>query len=204
MTDGFGPTPDDFSRWLQSQRREISGMRLTPATWIPTIDEPCGRYFTFRQLIECGATWQRTGVDNTPRSPDTFNALFELTRNILDPVVDYFGGIKLTYGFASTALASSIAAGIAPKLDQHASCELGTRGSPVCSRRGAAIDFLVEHENMKEVAQWIAGHCLFDRLYFYGEDRPIHVSYGPEMSSEAYEVTEKNGRRVPRRLRLTE
>ena len=154
-------------------------MRLAPSTRIPSLDEPCGQNYTFRQLIECGETWERTRVDNTPKSPDTYNALFDLATNILDPVIDYFGGIKLTYGFASTALTNAIPGGIAPKLDQHAACEAGPRGSSICARKGAAVDLLVEYEDMRDVAQWIAAHCAFDRLYFYGNDRPIHVSYGP-------------------------
>ena len=30
---------------------------------------------------------------------------------------------------------------------------------------------------MEEVALWVAANTPFDRLYFYGKDRPIHVSY---------------------------
>ena len=33
---------------------------------------------------------------------------------------------------------------------------------------------------MLEVALWIAENLKFDRLYFYGTNRPIHVSIGPE------------------------
>ena len=55
---------------------------------------------------------------------------------------------------------------------------------------------------MREVATWIAANCHFDRLYFYGKDRPIHVSFGPELSGEAYELTTRGGRRVPCKLKL--
>ena len=52
---------------------------------------------------------------------------------------------------------------------------------------------------MEGVANWIIANLPFDRLYFYGRDRPIHVSYGPEQSRVAYrmEVT-KGGARMPR------
>jgi hypothetical protein len=121
---------------------------------------------------------------------------------VLDPVVDYFGGIKLTYGFASSALSRLIQHDIAPRLDQHASCEQGRSGALLCSREGAAVDFLVEYEDMLEVAQWISAHCDFDRIYFYGRDRPLHVSYGPDNSREIFELTLRSGRRVPRKLAL--
>jgi hypothetical protein len=45
------------------------------------------------------------------------------------------------------------------------------------------VDFIVEDEDMLEVARCGVRPALrwvFDRLYFYGADRPIHVSYGPE------------------------
>ncbi len=56
----------------------------------------------------------------------------------------------------------------------------------MCDRLGAAVDFSVEDENMLEVAQWIVSNTPFDRLYFYGADRPLHVSYS---ASPAAQVT---------------
>jgi hypothetical protein len=39
----------------------------------------------------------------------------------------------------------------------------------------------------------------FDRLYFYGEDRPIHVSYGPEQKGEYIDlVMTESGKQVPK------
>ncbi len=200
MADEFGPEPAIFVSWLQNQRREIAGLRLIPSTRIASLDEPCGQNYTFRQLIECGETWERTNVDNVPRSPDSYNALHSLATTILDPVIDYFGGIRLTYGFASQTLAKHISARIAPALDQHAACELNGRGRPVCARRGAAVDFLVEYEDMYEVARWIAANCSFARMYLYGADRPLHVSIDDANAREIFEMTLHGDRRVPRRF----
>ena len=198
----YGPSPADLPGWLNSRRREIAGMRLIPATSIPSLDEPCGQHNTFRQLIECGETWERTRIDNTPQSSDSYNALHTLATTILDPVIDYFGGIKFTYGFASPALTRHIDGRIAPKLDQHASCEVNRKGAPVCSRRGAAVDFLVEYEDMREVARWIAANCAFSRMYLYGGDRPLHVSIDDANAGEIFEMKMHGERRVPRRIRL--
>jgi hypothetical protein len=41
---------------------------------------------------------------------------------------------------------------------------------------------------MREVADWIVENLLFDRLYYYGPTRPIHVSLGPQRSAAAYEM----------------
>jgi len=55
-----------------------------------------------------------------------------------------------------------------------------TNWTLICSRLGVAIGFIVDDESMREVADSVAENTPFDRLYFYGEDRLIHVSYGPE------------------------
>lgn len=197
--DGYGPSPSVFDSLLTAQRYERDGFNLVPSKTVPDLDDLCGRTFTFRQLIHCGETWTRTHLPNLPKEPETYNALVELARNIIDPVVDYFGMIEPTYGFCSAALAKNIPARIAPAIDQHAGHERKRGGTHVCSRLGAAIDFLVADEDMEGVANWIIANLPFDRLYFYGRDRPIHVSYGPEQSRVAYrmEVT-KGGARMPR------
>lgn len=202
LGDNHGPTPGEFDAWLRAQRREVRGMRLELSNQLPALDNACGRNFTFRDLCECGETWERTRTHNVPQSADTYEALWMLATNVLDPVIDYFGGIKLTYGFASHALTRLIRQRIAPHLDQHASCEVRQNGRLLCDRRGAAVDFLVEYEDMLEVVRWIKQNCQFDRIYFYGRQRPIHVSVGPEASRAVFELRETNGRRVPRAMVL--
>ncbi len=175
-----GLSAQDLDAALAKRRLMIGDFALQPAQDIPNLDAPCGENFCFRDLIECGETWQRTGVDNLPRQAESYNALHALAVHLLDPLIDYFGMIRLTYGFAGPALTRHISARIAPALDQHAACELNRLGKPICSRLGAAVDFIVEDEDMLEVARWIACHLPFDRMYVYGPSRPLHLSYGPE------------------------
>ncbi len=197
--EGYGPPANVFDELLAERRYEIEGFNLVPRKTPPAPDDICGANFTFRQFIECGETWERTQLPNFPQEAGSFTALAELARYIIDPVVDYFGLVELTYGFCSSGLAKEIPGRIAPALDQHASHEKKRGGAYICNRLGAAVDFLVADEDMEEVADWIINNLPFDRLYFYGYDRPIHVSYGPEQSRCAYrmEVT-KGGVRVPR------
>jgi len=196
---GYGPTPQEFDGMLEAKRYEVEGNTLSRSRKVPDIDSPCGQYLTYRQLIECGETQARTGISNRPIVPDSYTALLELAHHILDPVIDYFGMIELTYGFCSPPLAKQIPARIAPGLDQHAAHEVKRGGAPVCSRLGAAVDFRVSDEDMEEVAGWIIANLPFDRLYYYGHDRPIHVSYGPDQSRLAYRMEpNKTGLRVPR------
>ena len=194
-----GPPPTRLAEILEARRLEISAMRLVRSTTIPDLDSHCGANLTYRALLECGETLRRLGIPNLPLRAETYNALYDLATELLDPVIEYFGAIRLTYGFASAELTKHITRGIAPKLDQHAACEHGSRGAPICDRGGAACDFLVEDENMREVADWIIEHLPFDRLYFYGPDRPIHVSYSLNHAREAFAMFRTaSGRLIPR------
>jgi DNA phosphorothioation-associated putative methyltransferase len=200
---GYGPRPDKFRETLANSRWEIDGFEWVRSRSIPEVDNLCGRYLTYRQLIECGETQQSSGLPNCPKQPDSYTALYDLAIHILDPVIDYFGMIELTYGFCSHELGKLIKKRVAPKLDQHAAHELNTKNNPICLRFGAAVDFIVEDENMREVANWVAENTQFDRLYFYGEDRPIHVSYGPEKKGEYIDlVITDSGRQIPRKWNL--
>jgi DNA phosphorothioation-associated putative methyltransferase len=198
----YGPTEESLHERLDSLRWRIDGFRLLRSTSIPPLTDRCGTNYTFSQLVNCGETWERSRIDNTPRSPATYDALVDLATNILDPVIEYFGAIMLSYGFASPALTKRIRGRIEPKIDQHSSCELTRSGAAICARLGAAVDFVVEHEDMREVAKWIAAHCPFDRIYLYGPDKPLHVSFGPDCSRKSYELVEHHGRRVPRAISL--
>ena len=52
---------------------------------------------------------------------------------------------------------------------------------------------------MKQTAKRLAENTSFDRLYFYGEDRPIHVSYGSEQKGEYIDlVMTESGRQIPK------
>ena len=58
------------------------------------------------------------------------------------------------------------------------------------------MDFIVTDESMLEVAQWIVQHTPFDRLYFYGDNRPLHVSHGPGNKREIVIMTAPVGSRA--------
>ena len=163
------------------------------------LDNPCGRYLTFRDLIEVGETWQWIRPSNLPFQAETVLALRRLAEEILDPVITRFGPVEVTYGFASLALTRHVPGRIDPTRDQHAGHELKSNGRPVCPRLGQAIDFRIDRVCSGQIAAWIVGMLPFDRVYFYGSDRPLHVSVGP---SEARAVVTMlpgpSDRRVPR------
>lgn len=203
---GYGPSELEFTAALASVRHRIDGFKLERLHLLPSLDERCGRFLTYRQLIECGDTQAASGLSNLPTSLESYTALLDLATLLLDPIIEYYGAIQLTYGFCSSALARRIRGRIAPELDQHAAHDRNRRGAPICPRLGAAVDFLVQDEDMKEVAQWIIATLPFDRLYFYGNDRPIHVSYKKNGERQAFEmrVESRSGRRIPRPFKSEE
>ncbi|PRG86133.1 peptidase m15a [Burkholderia multivorans] len=200
-SEGYGMSASDLAECLELRRRLVDGFVLRRSNSIPPLDQPCGKHFRYRDLIECGETQQRLRTPNVPAQSDTYNALYDLSAMILDPIIDYFGAIRLTYGFSSRELSRHISSRIAPRLDQHAAHELDRRGKMICPRGGAACDFIVDDEDMEEVARWIMANLPFDRLYYYGNDRPIHVSFAQSPQGLAYEMrAAANGHRLPRAM----
>ncbi len=166
-------------------------------------DDPCGRHFHFRDLLFCGETYARLvaegrAVDNLPKLDDSWDAIESLARLILDPVVERFGPARLTYGFASAALTRHIQGRIDPSRDQHAAHECARTGRRVCLRGGAAVDFVVDAAS-SDVARFIRSSLPYDRIYFYGDDRPLHVSWSTTPAQEVWVLEARNGRRFPRR-----
>jgi DNA phosphorothioation-associated putative methyltransferase len=196
---GYGPTASEFDRQLEARRYAIDGFSLVRSRSIPDIDAPCGQYLTYRQLIECGETQARTGIPNRPKEPDSYTALLELAEKVLDPVIEYFGAIKLTYGFCSHELAKQIPGRVSPPLDQHAAHERKRNGKYICDRLGAACDFFIEDENMEEVAAWIVENTNFDRIYLIDSTRPIHISASPTPARQIVRLYPgPSGRLIPK------
>lgn len=168
--------------------------------------ERCARYFTWRDLIECGETWHRlnhsaTPVANVPQRDETWAGLEALAREVLDPLHERFGAVELTYGFAGPSLTKHIARGIAPTLDQHAGAELTATGRRVCARSGQSCDLRVPGVGAVELARWIHENLPYDRVYLYGPSRSVHVSHGPERTRAVYAMVPGARRVVPRAVR---
>ena len=55
---------------------------------------------------------------------------------------------------------------------------------------------------MLEVAQWITRNCPFDRIYFYGADKPLHVSLAEPAAGQITLMlpSKQSGQRVPKTM----
>lgn len=59
-------------------------------------------------------------------------------------------------------------------------------------RLGAACDFRIMGLESDRLVEWILEQQLpFDSLYYYGGDRPVHISYAPQHRGAIWSFTEK-------------
>ena len=162
------------------------------------LNEPCSKYFKYIDFVEASDTQKRVKVNNTPKEAETFRSIKNLATEVLDPVVEKFGPLTITYGFCSHNLQKHIRKDVSPKLDQHAGSELNSKGNLICPREGFAVDFKIQKTQSSKVANFIMKNTKFDRLYFYGNNRPLHVSaIAKQPSKLIYIMKPYSDRRVP-------
>ena len=122
------------------------------------------RNFSLQELIKSDTAIRR-GIDNNPNA-DQIEKLKALCENILQPVRDHFGRVKVTSGFRSVELCTAIGSSAN---SQHAKAE--------------AADFEVMGTDNAELADWINQNLDYDQLIleFYTPGEPnsgwIHCSY---------------------------
>ena len=172
--------------------------KIAEASSVAGLGDRASQHFTYRDLCDCGETWRKSQVENLPLQAATFGSMRRLCTEILDLIVDEFGPLQLSYGFSSPALTRLVSHRIAPRLDQHAGHELNRAGNLICARLGQAVDLDIPRRSSLEVARFIAAQTPFDRLYVYGPDRPLHVSWGPQQTGQIVVMTVHDGRRMPR------
>jgi hypothetical protein len=142
------------------------------------------RHFNLGDFIECGETYHRLDIDNTPQETASIVAIEALSNQLLEPLRSEFGNLQLTYGLATRHLLAHIDRRIAPRYDQHAAHERNARGNRICDRDGFAVDFKITGVSSLAVAKHVVAALPFDRLYYYHSGRPLHVSHGPEHSKK--------------------
>ena len=125
------------------------------------------RNFTLTELTKSD-TAIRKGINNNPNA-EQIEKLKSLCENILQPVRDHFGRVKVTSGFRSPELCAAIGSSVN---SQHAKAE--------------AADFECIGVDNAELADWIHRELPYDQLIleFYTPGEPnsgwIHCSYVPE------------------------
>ena len=122
------------------------------------------RNFTLSELIKSD-TAIRKGINNNPNA-EQIEKLKALCENILQPVRDHFGRVKVTSGYRSAELCEAIGSS---SRSQHA--------------RAEAADFECPGVDNAELADWIHKNLSYDQLIleFYTPGEPnigwIHCSW---------------------------
>ena len=131
------------------------------------------RNFSLQELIKSD-TAIRKGINNNPNA-EQIEKLKDLCENILQPVRDHFGRVKVTSGFRSPDLCIAINSSVN---SQHAKAE--------------AADFEAIGTDNAELADWIYKNLNFDQLIleFYTPGEPnsgwIHCSYTPDQPRKQF------------------
>ena len=131
------------------------------------------RNFTLSELIKSD-TAIRKGINNNPNA-EQIEKLKALCENILQPVRDHFGRVKITSGFRSVDLCLAIGSS---SNSQHAKAE--------------AADFECIGVDNAELADWIKDNLPYDQLIveYYTPGEPnsgwIHCSYVPDQPRASY------------------
>jgi hypothetical protein len=121
----------------------------------------------------------KKGIANVPPTFDGMEveSIKKLCENILDPVVDRFGAISITYGYVSPALHKATFPGSKPSI--HNCSPSGG------AYLGAACDF--QHHNTevshRDILFWIADNCTYDRLILYPGSTIICVAWSDKPRS---------------------
>lgn len=128
-------------------------------------------------------TATRLGIDNTPTDQVLIN-LQTLIYEVITPIINQFGDIKITSGYRSPELCKAI-------------------GSSVTSQHclGQAVDCEVIGVPNKELADWIVNHLSYDQciLEFWKPEEAnsgwVHVSYNKAGNRKMYlRAYKANGR----------
>jgi hypothetical protein len=131
------------------------------------------RNFTLSELTKSD-TAIRKGINNNPNA-EQIEKLKALCENILQPVRDHFGRVKITSGYRSPELCTAIGSSIN---SQHA--------------RAEAADFEVIGTDNAELFDWIKNNLTPDQLIleFYTPGEPnsgwIHCSWIPDQPRASF------------------
>ncbi len=142
------------------------------------------RQVSLKELL-FSETATRLGIDNTPTDQILIN-LQTLIYEVIEPIINKFGDIKITSGYRSPELCKAI-------------------GSSTTSQHtlGQAVDCEVIGVPNKQLADWVVNHLEFDQciLEFWKPEETnsgwVHISYNKGNNRKMYlRAYKANGRTV--------
>ena len=144
-----------------------------------------GKYFSLEEMIK-SQTAIRRGIDNIP-SDDELESLFELVKNVLDPIREHFGlPVTVNSGYRGKKLNKAIK---------------GSKNSQHC--KGQAADIEIIGISNYDLAYWIRDNMEFDQLILEFHNRKVpdsgwvHVSWvSPKKNRKQTLTIDNNGTKL--------
>ena len=144
-----------------------------------------GKYFSLEEMIK-SQTAIRRGIDNIP-SDDELESLFELVKNVLDPIREHFGlPVTVNSGYRGKKLNKAIK---------------GSKNSQHC--KGQAADIEIIGISNYDLACWIRDNMEFDQLILEFHNRKVpdsgwvHVSWvSPKKNRKQTLTIDNNGTKL--------
>ena len=163
---------------------ENDSIPIDERVWRPKLrpqDIRVGKYFMLSDFLfsEAAAT---KGVPNCPPLEGMeVESIRHLCDRILDPVVEEFGPISLTYGYVSPELQKKTYPAFKPTVHN---CKPAAG-----ALLGAAADILVHKmvDDPRSVLYWIKANCEFDRLILFPGSSIVCVAWSDKPRSHAKE-----------------
>jgi hypothetical protein len=145
-----------------------------------------GRNFMLCDFLSSEAATKK-GIVNLPPTFDGMEvaSIRKLCEHILDPVVDRFGSISITYGYVSDALQAATNPSSKPTVHN---CK-PAKGAYL----GAAADFQPHNIEFshRDILLWIAANCEYDRLILYPGSTIVCVAWSDRPRSHCRQWIDK-------------
>ena len=126
------------------------------------------------------------GIKNVPPSFDGMEveSIRGLCAAILDPLVEQFGSVSITYGYVSPELQAATYAWMRPTI-HNCQAAKKVKGARLC----ACADVLVHsrEDDPRSVLHWIMDNCPYDRLILFPGSSIVCVGWADKPRSDAME-----------------
>ena len=136
-------------------------------------DVRIGKYFMLSDFLYSEAAVLR-GIPNCPvrLDGDEVEGMKGLCQHILDPVIEQFGPVSITFAYCSPQLWKTWYGANANMFDLHTF-------KPPRGGVGGAVDILVHRypTDPRPVLNWVRDHCVYDRLILYPGSAVICVAW---------------------------
>jgi hypothetical protein len=158
----------------RSEHPKVSEEERGDRRWNPRLrpqDVQVGKYFVVSDFLYSEDAMLH-GIPNVPSSldGDEVEGMCGLCKHILDPIVDQFGSVSITFGYCSVQLWKFW-------YKDGSTNDLHTFRSQR-GVLGGAVDITIHrHPDPRPVMNWVRDNCIYDRVIVYPGSRILCVAW---------------------------